>query len=158
MAIDPALNLAPTPEDDVESLFLVLIYAVTRALACSDRMERLYSLSRHGGLPAEEIQHRKEQLLAFFEQHWGEAASVQDLHQSRFEGTFFIELIRSDPWRTAGKVGRWFAAPGEPGLVSRCLLKGVLHRCVRKFGDSEVFEQGGSDEADSDADSDSDAE
>ncbi|KAM5543146.1 hypothetical protein V8D89_003020 [Ganoderma adspersum] len=136
--LEPELSLAPTPEDDVESLFIVLVYAMTRALACSDRMERL--CTRRNRVPDEEIQTRKQQLLAFLEQHWGVSASVHELHRSRRGGAFVMEILESDPMHGAGDVGRWFAAHGQPKLVSAHLLKGILYRSVCKFVYLEQFD------------------
>ncbi|PIL34051.1 hypothetical protein GSI_03760 [Ganoderma sinense ZZ0214-1] len=144
MLLEPEHKLAPIPEDDVESLFLVLVYAVTRALACSDRMERIYS--RSNSVPDEEIQERKHQLGAFFEQHWGWGTTdLRDLSTSRFDGRFFVELIQSDPYHAViRKVARWFAVtvPGEPALVSPHVVKGILYQFVRKFIDAEMFDVG----------------
>lgn len=137
--LGPELNFTPTPEDDVESLFIVLVYAVTRALACSDRMERLYG-RRRNRVPDEEVQARKEQLLAFLELHWGGSASVHELHRTRLKGAFVMEIIESDPLHGAGYVGRWFAAHGQPKLVSVHLLKGILYRSVCKFVYLEQFD------------------
>lgn len=125
--IDPKLNLLPTPEDDVESFFLVLVYAVVRSLAWSDRMLRI---KRADGLHLDVVRSRKEQLLKFIAEHWG-AATVEEIYRSRACGSF-LETLLSDGPAGFGSVGEWFLTGGQI-LVSDALLDAVLEECLPKF-------------------------
>nr|VWP01834.1 Cytochrome P450 monooxygenase CYP52X1 [Ganoderma boninense] len=63
--LDPSSNIQPTPGDDVESFFLVLVYAIISSLACSDRMLYVKSRDKDNQLDFEIIRWRRQQLLDF---------------------------------------------------------------------------------------------
>ncbi|KAM5542823.1 hypothetical protein V8D89_003487, partial [Ganoderma adspersum] len=114
MVLDPSSDLKPTPGDDVESFFLVLIYAVIRSLA----------------LRLDVVESRKKELLDFFEEHWG-AKTVQEIYKSRAHGSF-LQTLLSDGLVGNGTVGRWFLTGGQV-LISDALLNHVITNCFKKF-------------------------
>ena len=128
MVINPDLKLEPTAEDDVESFFLVLVYAVIRSLACSDRM---LHIKRAKGLDETTVRFRKQQLLEFFEQHWGQK-TVDEIYRSRASGSFLTDLLNDSPTLAAGTVGTWFLGGGQ-FLVSDPLVNSILSKCSKKF-------------------------
>lgn len=135
LVLNPGLELEPTPGDDVESFFLVLIYAVIRSLACSERMRYAKCHDDELDLDANIIQSRKNQLIGFFEQHWG-AKSVEEIYQSRTQGSFF-QVLLTDGAAGAGSVGEWFL-PGGQMLISDALVNKVLIQCIDKFSNQKT--------------------